>query len=138
MITDILFYLLPSPVYWVMVVLWGLSLGSFTTCVLYRVPRGISLWRQQDGSYRSFCPSCGHALRGVDLVPVFSWLWQKGCCRYCKVPIGFYYPVVELLVLACVLIIGWLCQGRLYFFIISMVVPLVAGLGAFLKIKISR
>lgn len=121
-----------------MVFLWGLSLGSFTTCVMYRVPRGISLWRQEDGSYRSFCPSCGHALRWVDLVPVLSWLVQKGCCRYCKTAIGVYYPMVELIILACVLVVGYLCEGRLYFFIISMLVPFFAGLAAFLKMRLSR
>lgn len=137
MLSEIL-YALPLPVYWVMVVLWGLCLGSFTTCVMYRVPRGISLWRQPDGSYRSFCPNCHTALQGIDLIPVLSWVLQKGRCRYCKTPIGIYYPMVELIVLACVGIIGYLCNGSLYFFIIAFIVPVMAGLGAFIKERVLR
>ena len=43
------------------------------------------------------CPHCGHGLASKDLVPVFSWLALKGRCRYCKEPISWQYPVVELL-----------------------------------------
>lgn len=134
---DIL-YALPSPVYWVMVVLWGLALGSFTTCVMYRVPRGISLWRQQDGSYRSFCPSCRHELQWMDLIPIVSWVIQKGRCRYCQAKIGAYYPMVELLVVFCVILVGYACNGGLHFFIMSFLVPFFAGLGAWAKERLKE
>jgi leader peptidase (prepilin peptidase)/N-methyltransferase len=44
---------------------------------------------------RSMCTHCGHELAARDLVPVLSWLWLKGKCRYCQAPIGWQYPVVE-------------------------------------------
>lgn len=45
---------------------------------------------------RSMCPSCHHELGAKDLVPVFSWLYLRGKCRYCRKPISWQYPVVEL------------------------------------------
>lgn len=46
---------------------------------------------------RSMCPNCRHQLVAKDLVPVISWLCLKGKCRYCKKPISWQYPAVELL-----------------------------------------
>lgn len=46
---------------------------------------------------RSMCPECHHTLAAKDLVPVCSWLWLRGKCRYCAKPISWQYPAVELL-----------------------------------------
>lgn len=45
---------------------------------------------------RSMCPACEHPLRAGDLVPLFSWLWLKGACRYCGHKISWQYPLTEL------------------------------------------
>ncbi len=45
---------------------------------------------------RSMCPECRHTLAPRDLIPVFSWLSLRGKCRYCKKPISWQYPTVEL------------------------------------------
>lgn len=45
---------------------------------------------------RSHCFFCRHNLSFKDLVPVFSFLWQKGRCRYCFKKISWQYPIVEL------------------------------------------
>ena len=42
------------------------------------------------------CPDCGHELATKDLVPILSWLWLRGKCRYCGKPISWQYPAVEL------------------------------------------
>lgn len=44
---------------------------------------------------RSRCLSCDHKLAWYDLIPVFSWLSTKGNCRYCKKPIGWFEPLIE-------------------------------------------
>lgn len=49
---------------------------------------------------RSMCPHCRHTLASKDLVPVFSWLYLRGRCRYCHRPISWQYPFVELLTAA--------------------------------------
>jgi leader peptidase (prepilin peptidase)/N-methyltransferase len=45
---------------------------------------------------RSSCDNCKHILQPVDLVPLFSWLSQKGKCRYCYKKLSLSYPLVEL------------------------------------------
>lgn len=46
---------------------------------------------------RSMCVHCGHQLAAQDLVPILSWLFLRGRCRYCKKPISWQYPAVELI-----------------------------------------
>ena len=60
--------------------------------VIYRVPRGESIV-----SPGSHCPACGHALRAWELIPVISFLLQKGQCRNCQSHLSWRYPAVELL-----------------------------------------
>jgi len=72
--------------------LFGLVIGSFLNVVIYRVPRGESIV-----SPGSHCTACGHALRAWELIPVLSFLIQKGKCRQCQAPISWRYPAVELL-----------------------------------------
>jgi leader peptidase (prepilin peptidase)/N-methyltransferase len=45
---------------------------------------------------RSRCPSCGHAIRWYENIPVLSWLWLRGRCSACRTPISWRYPLVEL------------------------------------------
>lgn len=45
---------------------------------------------------RSQCPRCGHQLSVAELVPVLSWLFLRGRCRYCRQPISVQYPLVEI------------------------------------------
>lgn len=70
----------------------GLIIGSFLNVVVWRVPRGESVV-----SPPSACPSCGHAIRARDNVPVLGWLALRGRCRDCRAPISARYPLVELL-----------------------------------------
>jgi leader peptidase (prepilin peptidase)/N-methyltransferase len=54
------------------------------------------------------CPHCEHELAAKDLVPVFSWLWLRGKCRYCRGPISWQYPLVEVLT-GAVFVVSYLC-----------------------------
>lgn len=116
---------------WAIIGFWGLSLGSFTTCVVYRVPRRLSLWRQANGSYRSFCPSCGSELHKRDLIPVFSWLIQRGRCRYCQTKIPLRYLLIELGVFCLVMGLFYVLGATLYFIVATLLLPVIAGLAAF-------
>ena len=69
----------------------GLTLGSFMTVVLYRVPRGLSVVRPG-----SRCPGCGTILAPRHNVPVVSWIALRGRCATCKSRISVFYPLVEL------------------------------------------
>ncbi|MBL7142316.1 MAG: prepilin peptidase [Candidatus Pacebacteria bacterium] len=69
----------------------GLVIGSFLNCLIYRLETGGNFSKG-----RSFCPHCKHTLSWQDLIPVFSFLFLKGKCRYCGKPISFQYPLVEI------------------------------------------
>jgi leader peptidase (prepilin peptidase) / N-methyltransferase len=69
----------------------GLIIGSFLNVVAYRLPRGESLVHP-----RSRCPHCETQLHAIDNVPVLSWVFLRGRCRYCGAPISARYPLVEL------------------------------------------
>ncbi|MCP8968501.1 prepilin peptidase [Ectobacillus ponti] len=70
----------------------GLVLGSFYNVVGLRVPIGQSIVRP-----RSACPACRHTLAARELVPVLSYMWQKGRCRSCRARISPRYAAMELL-----------------------------------------
>ncbi len=71
--------------------LFGLIVGSFLNVVIARLPKGESLV-----SPRSHCVRCGKALSPVELIPVVSWMVQRGRCRHCGAWISLQYPLVEL------------------------------------------
>lgn len=81
-------------------ILFGLVMGSFLNVVIYRLPRGESLILPP-----SHCPHCGYGLKAMDLVPVLSYSLLRGRCRSCKAAISPRYPIVELLTAA--LTLGW-------------------------------
>ena len=70
----------------------GLLFGSFTNVIIARMPAGESIV-----SPPSHCPYCHERLKAVDLVPVFSYLFLRGRCRYCQESISLRYPLVEIL-----------------------------------------
>lgn len=70
----------------------GLFVGSFANVLIYRVPRG-----EEWVATPSHCTRCGHRLGPLDLIPVLSWLFLRGRCRYCGEKISIRYPLVELL-----------------------------------------
>lgn len=110
----------------VIVTLAGLVVGSFLNVVIYRLPRGESLaW---PGSH---CPSCGHAVRWYDNIPVLSFALLGGRCRDCRAHISARYPLVEgltgCLFLAAFLIHGaeWRTLQLLVFLAISVTVAFI-------------
>jgi leader peptidase (prepilin peptidase)/N-methyltransferase len=82
------------------VIFLGLVLGSFATALCYRLPRGLSMIAKA----RSQCPACEHNLGIADLFPLFSWIFLKGKCRYCRTTIGVQYPLIELATLGVCLL----------------------------------
>ncbi|QWL72202.1 prepilin peptidase [Aeromonas hydrophila] len=130
LITDV-FHSLPW-LYFSLVFLFSLMIGSFLNVVIHRLP--IMLEREWQAEYlgyfnpetqpqpeerynlmvpRSACPHCGHAITAMENIPLLSWLWLKGRCRECQAPISARYPLVELLtallslVVAATLAPGW-------------------------------
>lgn len=77
----------------------GAVFGSFTDCMAYRIMNGESVLKG-----RSHCDVCGHVLGARDLVPIFSWLFSHGKCRYCDARISAESTITELLMGICFVI----------------------------------
>lgn len=74
------------------IVILGFIIGSFLNVCIYRIPH------EQSINYPpSHCQSCDHRLGVWDLIPVFSYLFLRGKCRYCGEKISPQYPCIELL-----------------------------------------
>lgn len=71
--------------------LLGLGVGSFLNVIIDRLPRDESFTKG-----RSYCESCKTTLKWYDLIPLVSFIALKAKCRYCRSPISFYYPLVEM------------------------------------------
>ncbi|MCX6813819.1 MAG: prepilin peptidase [Candidatus Azambacteria bacterium] len=71
---------------------FGLIAGSFLNVVICRL-------RSEDSIIcgRSFCPYCKTTLKWHDLVPLLSFIYLRGRCRYCHKKISWQYPAVEIL-----------------------------------------
>ncbi|WP_261133095.1 A24 family peptidase [Bacillus sp. Marseille-Q3570] len=69
----------------------GLVFGSFFNVVGLRVPKKESI--VLPGSH---CTKCQKPLKPIDLIPVLSYFFTSGKCRYCKTRISIIYPIIEL------------------------------------------
>jgi leader peptidase (prepilin peptidase)/N-methyltransferase len=76
----------------------GSILGSFLNALLFRFNTGGGFFKEMSG--RSHCMRCGHTLSSFDLVPVVSYIFLRGRCRYCEAGVSLQYPVVEILAAA--------------------------------------
>jgi leader peptidase (prepilin peptidase)/N-methyltransferase len=83
---------LPEPLIYAFVFLFGLIIGSFLNVCILRIPAGKSIVMPS-----SACPKCGALIRAYDNIPVLSYLILRGKCRGCKAKISPIYPLVELL-----------------------------------------
>jgi leader peptidase (prepilin peptidase)/N-methyltransferase len=98
---DDVMFLIP-----IFLTVFGLVFGSFLNVLIYRLPLKMSV------AYpASHCPKCSHTLKWYDNIPVLSYLFLCGKCRYCHAPISLRYPLVELsntvLWLLCWHFFGW-------------------------------
>ena len=70
----------------------GAVFGSFFTLAVYRIPL------HQDITHkRSYCPNCHHRLEFLDLIPILSYIFLRGKCRYCGHKIKSRYLILEVL-----------------------------------------
>ena len=76
----------------IMVFIFGAMIGSFLNVVIYRIPKGESIVFPS-----SKCQSCQNSLKWWHNIPIFSWLFLRGKCYFCKEKISAQYPVVEFL-----------------------------------------
>ncbi|MCU5771416.1 A24 family peptidase [Erwiniaceae bacterium BAC15a-03b] len=100
---------------WLIVVpalMFGALLGSFLGLAIERFPACATghCWLQRLCRPASHCVHCGHPLRLADLLPLISWLWLRGRCRYCQQAISIYPCYIELLTALLLALLAVGCQ----------------------------
>lgn len=77
---------------YLMIFIMGTFFGSFFTLAVYRIPLKKDITHEH-----SFCPNCNHKLGVLDLIPVWSYIFLKGKCRYCGEKVRIRYLLLEVL-----------------------------------------
>ena len=77
-------------IFYILIFIIGTVFGSFYTLAVYRIPK-----RQDITHTHSYCPKCEHKLGFWDLIPVWSYIFLGGKCRYCKEKIRPRYFILE-------------------------------------------
>lgn len=80
----------------------GAVFGSAITCQADRIASGENWWKG-----RSHCDACGHVLSAIDLIPIFSYLFSHGRCRYCGTKLSAKYLITEILMACAFMGIVW-------------------------------
>lgn len=81
---------------------FGAVFGSFINCMAWRIAHDESVMKG-----RSHCAVCGHPLGAADLIPIFSYLFLRGRCRYCREKISPRYMAVEVIMAAAFVLGVW-------------------------------
>lgn len=76
----------------ILIFIYGLIIGSFLNVCIYRIPREESI-----AFPSSHCPKCSTSLKWYDNIPLFSYIFLRGKCRYCSTNISIQYPLIEAL-----------------------------------------
>lgn len=97
--------MIEGPAALVAAALLGLIFGSLASALSYRLPRGLPI-----SADRSRCTACDNALAPRDLVPLLSWLANRGACRHCGSRISWRYPAMEVAT-AAFFVLAWTVSG---------------------------
>lgn len=92
---------------WIWSFVVGCCIGSFLNVVALRLQREEDFIRGH-----SHCVECLHELSWKDLIPVLSWIWLRGKCRYCGRDISSRYWVVEVVSGCMFMLMTGIWNGR--------------------------
>ena len=77
--------------YLIIFFIFGTLMGSFLTVIGLRLPK-----KENFTTTHSHCDSCGHVLSLIEMVPIVSYILQKGRCRHCGKKVDILSTYVEL------------------------------------------
>ena len=87
----------------------GITFGSFYTLAVYRIPKTEDILHTH-----SYCPNCEHKLGFWDLIPLFSYAFLGGKCRYCGDKIRPRYFIIEFLSGLFFIVLAYLLDIKTY------------------------
>lgn len=90
----------------ILIILLGASFGSFVNLFIYRRENSIDFVLRP-----SFCENCNKKIKKLDLIPIFSYIFLRGRCRYCKNKIRVSVFIFE--ILSAVLFLFSFCKYRI-------------------------
>ncbi|MBI2994011.1 MAG: prepilin peptidase [Gammaproteobacteria bacterium] len=115
-----------APMFIAVMGILGLVVGSFLNVVAYRLPKMLERdWRRECRTLlgveaqeaegqdlglirpRSRCPACGHPIRAMENVPVFSYIFLRGKCSACGSRISPRYPIIEVTSAILTMVVAW-------------------------------
>lgn len=106
-------------VYSIIIFIIGICFGSFFNVVGYRLPKKMSI-----SFPSSHCVNCKHRLSPLELIPVFSYIFQKGRCKHCNTKISIQYPLFELLT-GVLFVLCYLSYKEVYPEILNIIISCV-------------
>lgn len=105
---------------YLIVFLYGISIGSFLNVLVYRIPLGIPISKG-----RSYCPKCKVQIKNYDLIPILSYVILRGKCRSCRDKISIRYPLVELLTGIVSIITFYVYDFRIEFIVVFAIASIL-------------
>lgn len=112
-----------NTIFYILIFIIGTLFGSFSTLAVYRLPL------HQDITHkRSYCPNCNHKLSFWDMVPILSYMFLGGKCRYCGKKIRVRYILLEILTGSIFLLFAMSININFYSIDLSKIVYLIVGL----------
>lgn len=108
---------------YIILFIMGTIFGSFLTLATYRIPLN------QDITHKhSYCPKCNHLLSFFDLIPILSYIFLKGRCRYCKCKISPRYFLIELISGISFVLLGLILKINVYTITMTQFIELFIGM----------
>lgn len=107
---------------YIIIFMMGSVFGSFLTLATYRIPLN------QDITHKhSYCPKCNHKLTFLDMIPILSYIFLRGKCRYCNAKIGPRYFIIEILSGILFVVLAFLLKINVYTLTINNIIDFSFG-----------
>lgn len=113
-----------------LIFIFGLLIGSFLDCLVYRLNETRDWGKIFFG--RSYCPKCKKSLFWFDNIPLLSFIFLRGRCRWCHTPIPWHYPLAELATGILSLVVYYFFVGSTVNLIFNLII-IYALIGIFLS-----